>query len=105
MSGNKNFKVDELGGRHVVWRYVSGKGLYGAEDRIAAYGNGVLAATPLVGSHLFIIGDNGIQTSEIVELKENGELLTVTTKNSVYEVKLRPEPKTSKFDTKGDSNV
>jgi hypothetical protein len=93
MSGtDENTLYDNFGGRRVNWEYVSGQGLGG----VATSGHGVVAITPRVGNNLFIVGDDGITTSPIKELKEEGDTLLVTTQNSVYKltlVKVRPYAK------------
>ena len=71
-------------------KYVSGKGVYGAADRIESEGFGSLWEYPKAGSSMLIIGDHGIMTSLVQDVTEqdDGSVL-VKTINSVYEVSKR----------------
>lgn len=69
---------------HVNWKKIKGKPNASMSEKD---GWGYFGCMPEVGKRMFISGDYGVTTSTVVSVEEKDDVLTVVTKNSIYEVR------------------
>lgn len=69
---------------HVNWLKIKSKPNASMSE---TKGWGYFHDMPIVGGRLFISGDYGVTTSEVKSVEEKDGVLTVVTKNSIYEVR------------------